>query len=159
MRVSSFACAPFSQDGLQLDYDWFTYAFRTWPAQVLIFVNSVDEAFRLRLFLESFGIRPALLNAELPLNSRSHILATFNRGLFDYLIATDDVHAVAHDGGQVGHRSGGGAAGPGESCLFLDNYACLHDKQLSYLRWIRVCSKYACQLSSQPSPAPTCLTM
>ena len=46
------------------------------------------QGYQLRLFLESFGIRSALLNAELPLNSRSHILQTFNKGLFDYLIAT-----------------------------------------------------------------------
>ena len=46
------------------------------------------QGYQLRLFLESFGVRSALLNAELPLNSRSHILQSFNRGLFDYLIAT-----------------------------------------------------------------------
>jgi ATP-dependent RNA helicase DDX56/DBP9 len=38
--------------------------------KVLLFVNSVDSGYRLKLFLESFGIRAALLNAELPLNSR-----------------------------------------------------------------------------------------
>ena len=37
---------------------------------MLVFVNDVNEGVRLRLFLEAFGIRPALLNAELPLNSR-----------------------------------------------------------------------------------------
>lgn len=42
--------------------------------KVLLFVNSTDEGFRLRLFLEAFGIRSAVLNAELPLNSRHHIL-------------------------------------------------------------------------------------
>ena len=40
----------------------------------LLFVNSIDAGFRLRLFLESFGVRSAVLNAELPLNSRHHIL-------------------------------------------------------------------------------------
>lgn len=59
--------------------------------KVLVFVNSVNEGVRVRLFLESFGVRSALLNAELPLNSRSHILQTFNKGMFDHLIATDDV--------------------------------------------------------------------
>jgi hypothetical protein len=38
--------------------------------KVLVFVNDVNEGVRPRLFLEAFGIRPALLNAELPLNSR-----------------------------------------------------------------------------------------
>lgn len=65
--------------------------------KALIFVNTVDTGYKLRLFLESFGVRSAVLNAELPLNSRSHILATFNKGMFDYLIATDDVHSAAHD--------------------------------------------------------------
>jgi hypothetical protein len=50
--------------------------------------NAHTQGFRAKLFLESFGIRAALLNAELPLNSRSHILASFNKGMFDYLIAT-----------------------------------------------------------------------
>ncbi|MEW5299598.1 MAG: hypothetical protein WDW36_002597 [Sanguina aurantia] len=72
--------------------------------KVLVFVNCVDDGFRLKLFLESFGLRAALLNAELPLNSRSHILAAFNKGLFDYLIATDDVHAPAHDSQQTGKK-------------------------------------------------------
>ncbi|KAG0483379.1 hypothetical protein HPP92_011463 [Vanilla planifolia] len=58
--------------------------------KVLIFVNSIDMGFRLKLFLEQFGIRSAVLNAELPQNSRCHILEEFNAGLFDYLIATDD---------------------------------------------------------------------
>jgi ATP-dependent RNA helicase DDX56/DBP9 len=42
--------------------------------KVLLFVNGIDAGFRLRLFLECFGIRAAVLNAELPLNSRHHIL-------------------------------------------------------------------------------------
>lgn len=46
------------------------------------------QGFRVKLFLESFGVRAALLNAELPLNSRAHILQSFSRGLFDTLIAT-----------------------------------------------------------------------
>ncbi|XP_058069685.1 DEAD-box ATP-dependent RNA helicase 16 [Magnolia sinica] len=57
--------------------------------KVLIFVNTIDMGFRLKLFLEQFGIRSAVLNAELPQNSRLHILEEFNAGLFDYLIATD----------------------------------------------------------------------
>ncbi|KAJ3697942.1 hypothetical protein LUZ61_001647 [Rhynchospora tenuis] len=61
--------------------------------KVLIFVNTIDMAFRIRLFLEKFGIKSAVLNAELPQNSRIHILEEFNAGLFDYLIATDDSHS------------------------------------------------------------------
>ncbi|KAK2403106.1 DEAD-box ATP-dependent RNA helicase [Trifolium repens] len=57
--------------------------------KVLIFTNNIDTSFRLKLFLEKFGIKSAVLNAELPQNSRLHILEEFNAGLFDYLIATD----------------------------------------------------------------------
>ncbi|KAI7747383.1 hypothetical protein M8C21_002304 [Ambrosia artemisiifolia] len=58
--------------------------------KVLVFTNTIDTSFRLKLFLEQFGIKSAVLNAELPVNSRLHILEGFNAGLFDYLIATDD---------------------------------------------------------------------
>ncbi|KAJ0097174.1 hypothetical protein Patl1_28468 [Pistacia atlantica] len=61
--------------------------------KALIFTNTIDMGFRLKLFLEKFGIRSAILNAELPQNSRLHILEEFNAGLFDYLIATDDSQA------------------------------------------------------------------
>ncbi len=60
------------------------------PGKGLLFVNDVDSTFRLKLFLEKFGIRSAVINAELPLNSRIHILEEFNHGIFDYLLATDD---------------------------------------------------------------------
>ncbi|XP_028764325.1 DEAD-box ATP-dependent RNA helicase 16 [Neltuma alba] len=65
--------------------------------KVLIFTNSIDMSFRLKLFLEKFGIKSAVLNAELPQNSRLHILEEFNAGLFDYLIATDDSHMKEKD--------------------------------------------------------------
>ncbi|KAE8723813.1 DEAD-box ATP-dependent RNA helicase 16 [Hibiscus syriacus] len=58
--------------------------------KVLFFTNTIDAGFKLKLFFEKFGIRSAILNAELPQNSRLHILEEFNVGLFDYLIATDD---------------------------------------------------------------------
>ncbi|KAK9802873.1 hypothetical protein WJX72_007990 [[Myrmecia] bisecta] len=65
--------------------------------KVLLFVNSIDAGIKLRLFLESFGIRSAVLNAELPLNSRHHILQEFNKGLFDNLIATDEAASKADE--------------------------------------------------------------
>jgi ATP-dependent RNA helicase DDX56/DBP9 len=55
----------------------------------LIFVNDVDRGYRLKLYLEKFGIRSGVLNSELPFNSRFHAVQEFNRGVFDYLIATD----------------------------------------------------------------------
>ncbi|CAI5726680.1 unnamed protein product [Hyaloperonospora brassicae] len=58
--------------------------------KVIFFVNSTPAAYRLKLFFEQFVIKSAVLNAKLPHNSRQHIIEEFNRGLFDYLIATDD---------------------------------------------------------------------
>ncbi|KAL3526916.1 hypothetical protein ACH5RR_011572 [Cinchona calisaya] len=58
--------------------------------KILIFTNAIDTSYRLKLFFEQFGIKSAVLNAELPQNSRLHILEEFNAGLFDFLIATDD---------------------------------------------------------------------
>ena len=56
----------------------------------LFFVNSTDGGYRLKLFLEQFHIRSAVLNAELPVHSRLNIIEQFNIGNFDYLIATDE---------------------------------------------------------------------
>jgi ATP-dependent RNA helicase DDX56/DBP9 len=57
--------------------------------KILFFVNSVESCFRLKLFLERFSIGSAVLNAELPANSRQSIITQFNRGTFNHLICTD----------------------------------------------------------------------
>ncbi|CAN4081985.1 unnamed protein product [Withania somnifera] len=74
--------------------------------KVLIFTNSIDMSFRLRLFFEQFGIKSAVLNAELPQSSRLHILEEFNAGLFDYLIATDESQSEGKE--QVEDQNGNG---------------------------------------------------
>jgi len=56
----------------------------------LIFVNSIARCYKLKLFLERFGIKSGVLNSELPQNSRMHIIAEFNRDVFKYLIASDE---------------------------------------------------------------------
>merc|ERR1711962_1292181 len=56
----------------------------------LIFVNSIDRCYRLKLFLEQFYIRTCVLNAELPQSVRVHVVDEFNRGVYDIVIATDD---------------------------------------------------------------------
>lgn len=60
--------------------------------KVLIFVNSPDTGMRTRLFLDAFGIQCSELHSAMPINTRNHVLQQFNRGIFDYLIATDDVY-------------------------------------------------------------------
>lgn len=56
----------------------------------MIFVNSIARCYKLKLFLERFGIKSGVLNSELPQNSRMHIIAEFNRDVFKYLIASDE---------------------------------------------------------------------
>ncbi|XP_077621938.1 putative ATP-dependent RNA helicase DDX56 isoform X3 [Crocuta crocuta] len=55
----------------------------------LLFVNTLERSYRLRLFLEQFGIPACVLNGELPLQSRCHIISQFNHGFYDCVIATD----------------------------------------------------------------------
>ena len=75
----------------------------------LIFVANPDAAVRLRLFLDKFGIPCCALHAELPANSRAHILQEFNRGIYDYMIAAaDDAAAEKEPGVGVGGGDGGG---------------------------------------------------
>jgi ATP-dependent RNA helicase DDX56/DBP9 len=73
----------------------------------ILFVNDVDRGYRLKLFLEQFLIKSCVLNSELPLNSRYeiidrmhivksplhfryHAVQEFNKGIYDYIIATDE---------------------------------------------------------------------
>ncbi|KAI9906981.1 hypothetical protein PsorP6_004691 [Peronosclerospora sorghi] len=61
----------------------------------LLRLGVVNAAYRLKLFFEQLVIKSAVLNAKLPHNSRQHIFEEFNRGIFDYVIATYD--SLDHD--------------------------------------------------------------
>ncbi|KIY65926.1 DEAD-domain-containing protein [Cylindrobasidium torrendii FP15055 ss-10] len=63
----------------------------------IMFVNDVDRCYRLKLFLEQFSIKSCVLNSELPLNSRYHAVQEFNKGVYDYIIATDESGALEND--------------------------------------------------------------
>ena len=63
----------------------------------LIFVNSVDKCYRLKLFLEKFYVKSCVLNSELPQYSRVHIVDAFNRGEYDIIIAIDEAISVNTD--------------------------------------------------------------
>ncbi|KAJ5759160.1 ATP-dependent RNA helicase dbp9 [Penicillium odoratum] len=58
--------------------------------KVIIFVHDVDRCYRVKLFLEQFGIKSCVLNSELPINSRLHVVEEFNKGIYDIIIAADD---------------------------------------------------------------------
>ncbi|KAF4774100.1 ATP-dependent RNA helicase DBP9 [Colletotrichum scovillei] len=63
----------------------------------LIFVNDVDRSYRLKLFLEQFQVRSCILNSELPVTSRAHVLEEFNRGVYEIIIASDEKSAMGAD--------------------------------------------------------------
>jgi ATP-dependent RNA helicase DDX56/DBP9 len=58
--------------------------------KLLIYTNSIQQGFYIKLFLELFSIKSAVLNDHLPLNSRLHLIQQFNRGVIEILIATDE---------------------------------------------------------------------
>ncbi|KAF4527819.1 hypothetical protein B566_EDAN016303 [Ephemera danica] len=58
--------------------------------RTLIFVNTVDRCYKLKLFLEQFAIPACVLNSELPAAARCHAVSQFNQGVFDLLIASDE---------------------------------------------------------------------
>ncbi|ORY76592.1 P-loop containing nucleoside triphosphate hydrolase protein [Protomyces lactucae-debilis] len=62
--------------------------------KLIIFVNEIDRCYRLKLFLEQFGIKSCVLNQELPVNSRQHIVEQFNTGVYDIVIAADDAEVM-----------------------------------------------------------------
>ncbi|KAM3830842.1 putative ATP-dependent RNA helicase DDX56 isoform 1-T1 [Vipera latastei] len=66
--------------------------------KVLLFVRRIDRCYRLKLFLEQFGIAACVLNSELPAQSRFHIISQFNRGIYSYIIATDEQDLAEPEG-------------------------------------------------------------
>ncbi|KYQ47479.1 putative ATP-dependent RNA helicase DDX56, partial [Trachymyrmex zeteki] len=56
----------------------------------IIFVHTVDRCYKLKLFLEQFGIPTCVLNSELPATSRCRAVSQFNSGTYDIIIASDE---------------------------------------------------------------------
>lgn len=71
---------------------------RILQGRILVFVNSVPGAYRVKLFLDRFSLRCAVLNADLPVTSRHHCLQQFDAGVFDILIASDEATTVKATG-------------------------------------------------------------
>lgn len=65
--------------------------------KTLIFVNNIDRGYRLKLVLEQFGVKSCILNSELPINSRQHIVDQFNKNVYQLLIATDDTNYIREE--------------------------------------------------------------
>lgn len=56
----------------------------------IVFVGDIDRCYRLKLFFEQFGIKSCVLNSELPVNSRIHVVEEFNKNVYDIIIAADE---------------------------------------------------------------------
>lgn len=72
--------------------------------KVIVFVADIDRCYRIKLFLEQFGIRSCVLNSELPVNSRLHVVEEFNRGVYDIIIAADEGEVVGNEDGRGKRR-------------------------------------------------------
>jgi ATP-dependent RNA helicase DDX56/DBP9 len=60
----------------------------------IIFVGDIDRCYRLKLYLEQFGTKSCVLNSELPVNSRIHVVQEFNKNIYDIIIASDEHEAL-----------------------------------------------------------------
>ncbi|GAB1598671.1 probable ATP-dependent RNA helicase DDX56 [Argonauta hians] len=58
--------------------------------RTLLFVNTIDKSYKLKMFLQQFGIQSCILNNEMPLTSQCHIIDEFNKAVYDNIIATDE---------------------------------------------------------------------
>ncbi|XP_047497976.1 probable ATP-dependent RNA helicase DDX56 isoform X2 [Penaeus chinensis] len=67
--------------------------------KTIIFVNSVDKGYRLRMYLAHFDISSCVLNSEMPVASRCHIIEQFNSGKYDIIIASDEHNLEASTAG------------------------------------------------------------
>jgi ATP-dependent RNA helicase DDX56/DBP9 len=56
----------------------------------IIFVNTVDKCYKIKLYLEQFAIPTCVLNSELPAKIRCHSVNQFNQGIYDIIVASDE---------------------------------------------------------------------
>lgn len=76
--------------------------------KVIVFVGDIDRCYRLKLFLEQFGIKSCVLNSELPVNSRIHVVEEFNRNVYDIIIASDEHEVLGDEDKKNKRKSKGG---------------------------------------------------
>ncbi|XP_048525245.1 probable ATP-dependent RNA helicase DDX56 isoform X1 [Dendroctonus ponderosae] len=76
--------------------------------KTIVFVNTVDKCYKLKLYLEQFAIRTCVLNSELPSAIRCHSVNQFNQGVYDIIVASDEksLEQPSNEGAPdlVGHK-------------------------------------------------------
>ena len=70
----------------------------------IVFVGDIDRCYRLKLFFEQFGIKSCILNSELPINSRIHVVEEFNKNVYDIIIASDEHEIVEDESSSIRRR-------------------------------------------------------
>ena len=56
------------------------------------------------MFLEQFGTKSCVLNSELPVNSRIHVVEEFNKNVYDIIIAADEQDVIGENERSVSHK-------------------------------------------------------
>lgn len=80
----------------------------------IVFVGDLDRSYRLKLFLEQFGIKSCVLNSELPVNSRIHVVQEFNKGIYDIIIAADEQEVIGASKSSISKKEEGQEQKPNE---------------------------------------------
>ncbi|KAL9614325.1 MAG: hypothetical protein Q9167_001208 [Letrouitia subvulpina] len=70
----------------------------------IIFVADTNRCYRVKLFMEQFGIKSCVLNSELPVNSRIHVVEEFNKGVYDIIVASDDQEVIGNETEQLAKK-------------------------------------------------------
>lgn len=73
----------------------------------IVFVADVDRCYRLKLFLEQFGMKSCILNSELPVNSRIHVVEEFNKNVYDIIIASDENEMLGQEEDERSNKNSG----------------------------------------------------
>ncbi|SPN98512.1 probable ATP-dependent RNA helicase dbp9 [Cephalotrichum gorgonifer] len=87
------------------------YKLKLIKGKSIIFVADVDRCYRLKLYFEQFGLRSCILNSELPVNSRLHVVEEFNKGVYDIIIASDENEVIPDEETPKESAEGGEADG------------------------------------------------
>ncbi|KAG9201452.1 ATP-dependent DNA/RNA helicase [Epicoccum nigrum] len=91
-RVKQYVIKCAEEEKFLLIYAMFKL--RLIKGKTIVFVGDTDRSYRVKLFLEQFGIKSCVLNSELPLASRLHIVEEFNKNIYNILIASDETEIL-----------------------------------------------------------------
>lgn len=84
----------------------------------IIFVTDTNRCYRVKLFMEQFGIKSCVLNSELPVNSRIHVVEEFNKGVYDIIVASDDQEVIGNETEQLAEVTSNAPASQSEKGVF-----------------------------------------